>query len=254
MDTAILAQLQQAVEAAPTDTVTRLALVQGLIALQHWEEAAAVGQVLLTTAQPPAEAHTCMGIVYAKQGRTDEAVQQWRQALVTSPDDALTLGNLGILLARQEDLPAAVELLEKAVGQATEWAEAHYALGTVFLRQERTYDAIRAFERAIECCTPYPEAHFNCGNAHALRGLNEDGSVDYYELDRAATAYKTAIQQRPGYAAALYNLGMVYQRTRSVEGVRVWNQYLEATQEIPEEETWRLRAQEYTRDLEDRLR
>ena len=34
----------------------------------------------------------------------------------------------------------------------------------------------------------------------------------------------------------------------------VWDQYLEAAQDRPEEETWRMRAQEYQRDLQDRLR
>jgi hypothetical protein len=46
----------------------------------------------------------------------------------------------------------------------------------------------------------------------------------------------------------------VYQRMGSAEGLRVWNQYIEATQDLPDEEIWRLRAQEYTRDLQDRLR
>jgi hypothetical protein len=40
----------------------------------------------------------------------------------------------------------------------------------------------------------------------------------------------------------------------SAEGVRVWEQYVEATQDLPDEEIWRLRAQEYKRDLQDRLR
>ena len=113
---------------------------------------------------------------------------------------------------------------------------------------------MKAFDGALECCATYPEAHFNRGNAHALRGLEADGALDYYELDCAINAYKTAIQQRPGYAAALYNLGMIYQRMASAEGLRVWEQYLEATHDLADEETWRLRAQEYTRDLQDRLR
>jgi tetratricopeptide (TPR) repeat protein len=254
MDDAVLAHLQQAVQAEPGDASARLALMQGLVTAERWQEAEEVGQTLLAEANPPAAVHACLGIVYAKQARVEEAVQQCRQALVLSPEDALTLFNLGVLLVRQEDVAGAIECLEKAAAQAAEWAEAHYTLGTLLLRQERTYDALRAFERATEHRTPYPEAHFNCGNAHALRGLNEDGSLDYYELDRAATSYKTAIQERPGYAAALFNLGMVYQRMRSAEGLRVWNQYLEATQEQPEEDIWRLRAQEYVRDLEDNLR
>jgi tetratricopeptide (TPR) repeat protein len=123
----------------------------------------------------------------------------------------------------------------------------------VLLRQGRYNEAIKAFERAIAQRDAYPEAHFNRGNAHALKGLEPDGTLDYYELDCAINAYKTAIQQRPGYTAALYSLGMVYGRMTSSEGLRVWDQYLEAARDRPDEDSWRMRAQEYKRDLQDRL-
>lgn len=259
MDDTELARLHQAVQAAPADAAARLALLRGLIAAAQWPEAAQVGSALLqdTFVLEPGlrtAVHTSMSLVYGKQGLWDEAVQQCHQALALQPDDALVLFNLGTLLARQGDAKAALEGLEKAVAQEPQWAEAHYTLGTVLLQQERYREATTAFERALECHATYPEAHFNRGNAHALRGLEADGALDYYELDCAITAYKTAIQQRPGYAAALYNLGMVYQRMASSEGLRVWDQYLEATHDLPDEERWRLRAQEYKRDLQDRLR
>jgi len=259
MDETELARLHQAVQTAPADTETRLALLRGLIAATRWSEAEQVGSALLQDegVQEPgvrAAVHAAMGIVYGKQRRWDEAVQQCQQAVALEPDDALVLGNLGTVLARQGEAKAALEYLEKAVAQESEWAEAHYTMGTLLLQQERYHEAVKAFERALEGRATYPEAHFNRGNAHALRGLEADGSLDYYELDCAINAYKTAIQQRPGYAAALYNLGMVYQRMASSEGLRVWEQYVEATQDLPEEEVWRLRAQEYKRDLQDRLR
>jgi len=254
MDDTELARLQQTVQADPADSAARLALLHGLVEARRWHEAEQVGGPLLQAEDAPVAVYTCMGIIYGKQGRWDEAVQQCRQALALYPDDVLTLFNMGILLVRQDDTKAALECFEKVVEQASDWAEAHYTRGTLLLRQERYQEAIRAFDRAIECRTTYPEAHFNRGNAHALRGLESDGALDYYELDCAINAYKTALQQRPGYAAALYNLGMVYQRMGSAEGLRVWNQYIEATQDLPDEEIWRLRAQEYTHDLQDRLR
>ena len=254
MDETELARLRQAVQIDPADTEVRLALLQGLIAAEQWAEAAQVGSALLQDAGVRTTVHACMGIVYGKQGRWDEAVQQCHQAVALCPDDALVLFNLGIALGRQGDARAALEYLEKAVAQEPQWAEAHYSVGTLLLLQERYHEAIKALERALECRSTYPEAHFNRGNAHALRGLEADGALDYYELDCAINAYKTAIQQRPGYAAALYNLAMVYQRMRSSEGLRVWEQYVEATQDLPDEEVWRLRAQAYEYDLQDRLR
>ncbi len=254
MDETELARLHQAVQTDPADTEARLALLRGLIAAEQWAEAAQVGSALLQDEGARTTVHACMGIVYGKQGRWDEAIQQCHQALALSPDDTLVLFNLGLALAHQGDAKAALEQVEKAVAQEPQWAEAHYSMGTLLLQQERYHEAIKALERALECRSTYPEAHFNHGNAHALRGLEADGALDYYELDCAIKAYKTAIQQRPGYAAALYNLGMVYQRMNSSEGLRVWDQYLEATPDLPDEEVWRLRAQEYKYDLQDRLR
>lgn len=253
MDDTALAQLQQAVQERPEDVDARLALLQALIAVERWPDAAQLGEALVQLAAPPAAVYALLGLVLGKQGRLEEAVQHYRQALTHQPDDALCLLNLGMLLARQDEYQSAREHLEKAIAQIPTWPEAHYTLGTVLVQQERYYEAIRAFDRATEQRTPYPEAHFNRGNAHALKGLEADGSLDYYEMDRAIDAYKLAVQQRPGYTAALYNLGMVYQRLRSAEGLRVWDQYLEAAQAHADEAIWCVRAQEYKRDLQDRL-
>jgi len=259
MDDTELAQLRQTLQANPAQTEARVALLQGLIATAQWPEAEQVGSALLQGEGTQddglqATVFASLGIVYGKLGRWEEAVQQCHQALALQPDEALVLFNLGTLLARQGDAKAALEYLEKAVAQEPQWAEAHYTMGTLLLRQDRYHEAIQAFDRALEGRTTYPEAHFNRGNAHALRALEPTGTLDYYELDCAITSYKTAIQQRPGYTAALYNLGMLYQRMTASDGLRVWDQYLEATQDLPDEEIWRLRAQEYKRDLQDRLR
>jgi tetratricopeptide (TPR) repeat protein len=254
MNSAQLEQLRQAVQAAPQDIETRVTLLQALVATASWQEAEDIGTALLQHGSPPTAVHTLMGIVYGKQRRWSDAIHQCQCALESQPDDALVLFNLGTLLAQQGELPAAQTHLEKAMAQHEQWAEAQYNLGTVLLRQERYREAIDAFKRATEARELYPEAHFSRGNAHAMRGLDTDGTLDYYELDCAINAYKTAIQQRPDYTAALYNLGMIYGRMTSSEGVRVWDQYLEAAKDKPEEDTWRLRAQEYKDDLQDRLR
>ena len=254
MDETELERLRQAARARPEDGEAQLTLLRALVAGERWEEAEGVGDALLQHETPPAATHTLLGVVYGKQERLEEAAQRCRQALAQQPDDALLLFNLGTLLAQQGEYETARETLEKAQEQQGEWAELQYNLGLIFLRQERYSEALDAFERATEQRKAYAEAHFNCGNAHAMKGLESDGSLDYYELDCAISAYKTAIQHRPEYRAALYNLGTLYGRMGSSEGLRVWDQYLEAASDLDEEDTWRLRAQEYKRDLDDRLR
>jgi tetratricopeptide (TPR) repeat protein len=240
--------------ADPESVVTRLTFLRELVAAERWQDAEEAGESLLNSQTPPAVVHSLMSIVYGKRQRVDEAIVQCRQALALQSDDAVTLLNLGILLARQGNMSAALEPLTKVMEVQTGWAEAHYTLGTVLLQQQRYTEAIRAFEDALDCSSTYPEAHFNRGNAHAMKGLDTDGTLDYYELDCAINAYKAALQQRPGYTAALYNLGMLYKRMGSSEGLKVWEQYLEAARNVPEEALWLVRAEEYKRDLQDRLR
>lgn len=253
-DEAEITRLQQAAAADPTDAETRLALLQLLVEAARWKEAEEAGDVLLQEESPPGAAHALMAIVYGKDRRWDAAVGQCRQALEKQPDDPLVMFNLGTLLVQQGDPQAAIEHLEKAIELQSGWAEAHYALGTALLHRERYREAINAFDEAIELRPSYPEAEFNRGNAYAMRGLESNGTMDYYELDCAVQAYKRAIQQRPGYPAALYNLGMVYKRMKSSEGLRVWDEYMEAARPLPEETIWWARAQEFKADLQDRLK
>ncbi len=248
-----LTQLRQAVQAAPEDDDARLALLEALIEAEVWPEADAVGAVLLERDPPSAPVHALLAIVYGKLERWAACVEQAQLAITAQPDDALACFNLGLALARQGQYDEAIEAFDRALKTQEEWPEAHYNRGVALLARDRQDDALDAFERATELCDTYAEAHFSCGNVHALKALESTGLLDYYELDCATTAYKRAVQHRPGYPEALYNMGMLYGRMGSDEGLRVWDQYLEAVSELPEEETYRMRAQEYKRDLQDRL-
>jgi len=232
----------------------RLASLYQLVQDAVWHEALTLAHSLLQETTLAAPAHAVLAMIHGKHGRRDEAMAHCRQAVALCPEDALVLFNMGTLLAQQGTLDEAVTFLQQAVQRADTWAVAHYNLGTVLLRLERYDEAIGAFERAIMHCHAYPEAQFNCGNAHALVALRSNGTLDYYERDCAITAYKAAIQQRPGYTAALYNLGMLYQCMHSAEGLRVWEQYLEASQDLADETVWYRRAVEYKRDLQEHRR
>lgn len=253
MEEVDLAPLRQAVQFTPDDDHARLALLEALIAAEAWQEADAVGTTLLDRDPVPVAAHGMLAIVYGKLERWSACAEQGRQATAHQPDDALACFNLGMALGQQGQYDESIEAFDRALKAHDEWAEAHYHRGVALLACDRQDDALDAFERATELCESYAEAHFGCGNVHALKALESNGLLDYYELDCATTAYKRAVQHRPGYASALYNMGMLYGRMGSDEGIRIWDQYLEATRELPEEERYRMRAQEYKRDLQDRL-
>ena len=253
MDDAELTSLRQAVQEAPEDTEARLALFNALVANEQWEEADEVSAPLLQLDAVPGGAHALFALTYGKLERWAEAVQHSQQALDLQSDDPLLLFNLGTALGHLEDFEEAKRAFEKAVEQQEDWAELQFNLGTICLRLENYSEALDAFERATELRETYAEAHFSCGNVHAMKALDPDGSLDYYEMDCAITAYKRAVHHRPDYTAALYNLGMLYGHMGSDEGLRVWDQYLEAAGEIDEEQTWCMRARQYKERLQERI-
>ena len=159
-DEAEITRMQQAVEADPADSDTRLALLQLLVEAARWKEAEQAGDVLLQEESPAAAAHALMGIVYGKSRRWDAAVGQCRQALEKQPDDPLVMFNLGSLLVQQGDPQAAIEHLEKVTKMQSDWAEAHYALGTALLNRERYREAINSFDDALDLRPAYPGSRF----------------------------------------------------------------------------------------------
>ena len=47
-----------------------------------------------------ARAHNSLGVIAAREGRYDEAIGHWRQAVALDPRDFQTLYNLGTLLVK----------------------------------------------------------------------------------------------------------------------------------------------------------
>jgi protein O-GlcNAc transferase len=146
-----------------------------------------------------AEAHSNLGGALAARGRLDEAVEAYRQAIRIKPDYAEAYYNLGGALGAQGRLDEAIAAYRQAIGIKPDFGEAHYNLGIAFGSQGRLYEAVAAYRRAIEVRPDYAEAHSNLGGALARQG----------RLDEAVDAYGKAIGIEPDYAEAHSNLGLL---------------------------------------------
>ncbi len=65
-----------------------------------------------------ARAHNSLGVIAAQEGRLEEAVARWRQALAADPRDSQTLFNLATTLRRQGHDPEARAFFERYVKEA----------------------------------------------------------------------------------------------------------------------------------------
>jgi tetratricopeptide (TPR) repeat protein len=143
-----------------------------------------------------------LGVALARQGRTAEAVQEYRHALTLEPDAAEARYNLGLAYTLSGRRDEAVAEIEHALRIEPGDAEAHNNLGHLRLAAGQTEAAIASFRRALAIAPYLEQAHYNLALALASRGA----------LDQAERHYREAIALAPGFAGAHNNLGTVLQQ------------------------------------------
>jgi tetratricopeptide (TPR) repeat protein len=144
-----------------------------------------------------ADAHNNLGSVLARQGNTDKAIQQFKQAIRLNPGYAVAYNNLGNALARQGNFDEAIQQYRQAIRLNPNSAEAHNALGIALAREGNFDEAVQQHEQALQLNPDYAQAHNSLGNALARQG----------KLDEAIQQYRQALQLNPGNMEAHYNLG-----------------------------------------------
>ena len=110
-----------------------------------------------------ARAHYNLGIAFAEQGRREEAIQRFVEALRLDPAYAEAHGNLGVLLAEQGRREEAMEHDAQALRLNPSLAETHNNLGVLLAGQGRREEAIRHFETALRLKPDFAQAFRNLG-------------------------------------------------------------------------------------------
>jgi tetratricopeptide (TPR) repeat protein len=176
-------------------------------------------------------AHYNLGIVLSEQGKTDQAIDQYRQAIALRSDYTEAHYNLGRLLAEQGQFDDAIAHYEEALKTSPTDAEAQNNLGVTLFGIGRADDAIVHYRKALEIQPNYPEASCNLANALIATG-DFDGAILRYSaclsvipdqpeaqynlasallrkghMDEAIVHYQKALQLKPKNADAHANLG-----------------------------------------------
>ncbi len=129
--------------------------------------------------RPSADLHHRLGAAYAEMGRQDEAIRQYRRALVVDPDSPTVLGELGAALLQQCKVdsvaPAIVpELL--AGGTAVESKE---EAGVLLAEIVRLLEAIKCLRRAILLSGGTSRLHTDLGHALWLQGKRDEAAGQF---------------------------------------------------------------------------
>ena len=133
-----------------------------------------------------------LGLLAAREGRSDEAIAYFQQALALSPDHLVALENLGNVYRQQKNWGEARKLLDRAVSVGPNDAEANYSLGMVYAQLNDVDRAQNYLERALKLRPGYPEALNNLGILSLRRNHPEQAVANFEECIRVAPAFDQA--------------------------------------------------------------
>jgi tetratricopeptide (TPR) repeat protein len=157
-----------------------------------------------------ANAWNNLGLIATREGRTEEAVRCFQEALHSSPDHLIALKNLGNAYRLQKDWDKAHKTFERALEASPSDAEANYGLGMVFAQADDSERAYEYLQRALKSRPDYPEALNNLGILY-LRTQRRD---------QAVASFEECIRVAPAFDQSYLNLARVYAVERASEKAR----------------------------------
>jgi Tfp pilus assembly protein PilF len=137
-----------------------------------------------------------MGNVLEGEGRLDEAISHYTEALQIDPNLSDSYNNIGLALTKQGRADEAIPNFLKAIRINPNHAAAHYNLGTVLASQGKLDEAINHFRESIRIKPEHDKAYNNLGNVLLMQGI----------IDEAIESYREALRINPDYVMAHENL------------------------------------------------
>jgi tetratricopeptide (TPR) repeat protein len=224
-----------ALSAAAAAAIVIAAAIGTSAQVRHWRNSEALWQHAVDVTTGNYRAHNSLGALMGNQGRTNEAIRHFEEALRLQPDaseahhihhnigraladsgriadsiphyrEALRIrpdfpeahNNLGLALANLGRFDEAREHYERAIALAPGMAVAHNNLGLALYALGKADDAMTQYSEAIRLDPAYADAYNNRGFAHATAGRGDPAMADF----RAAVAI------RPGFEDARFNLAL----------------------------------------------
>ena len=143
-------------------------------------------------------AHSNLGLLLKNEGRIEEAIEHYHQALQIAPDAWDALNDLGVALAAKGQFDEAIEYYRKSLQIDPNRFAVQNNLGHALAAEGRFDEAIECYRKALQINPNFSDALNNLGNALAARG----------QSDEAIECYRQALQINPDFPEALNNLGV----------------------------------------------
>jgi Flp pilus assembly protein TadD len=141
-----------------------------------------------------------LGLLSTREGRMDQAIAHFQEALRVSPDYWIALENLGNAYRLQKRWDDARITLQRALAARPRDSEANYNLAMVFAQTDDPARAFDYLQKALQLRPTYPEALNNLGVLY----------LRTHRRDQAVTKFEECIRVAPGFDQSYLNLARVY--------------------------------------------
>jgi tetratricopeptide (TPR) repeat protein len=154
--------------------------------------------------EKPKDTSTAYGLEWLalaanRDGRKDEAVELFRQAIELKPGSCQFHTSLGLTLVSAKRLPEGIAELERGVELCPDSVYALDGLSGAYLQARQPAKAAPIAERSIRIAPHLPHAYYDLGRARISEGRAAD----------AEDAFRKALDRKPDYFNAAYALAMV---------------------------------------------
>jgi tetratricopeptide (TPR) repeat protein len=188
--------------------------------LVHWRDTASLFEYMLTLTPNAASLHNMLGIELDAQGRFEEAVEHFREALKGEIDRDKILTNTGNSLLSQGKFDEAEEYFRQSLKISPYDPETITNMANMFCMQGKFDEAENYYHRALKIKPDYVPAHYNFGVALQMQG----------RTDEAIPHYRQALKLKPDDTGIYNNLGCALISENNLsEAVEIFNKALRIT-------------------------
>ena len=149
----------------------------------YWKDSGTVFSHAVAVTENNYQARKALGDFYWSQGRQNEALDLYRQAIQMYPRFEGAHLNLGAVLNETGHVYEAIDEFKQAINLKPDDPSAYNDLGAV-LGQGHLDESIRLFQKAIQLDPNYADAHKNLGQAMDQTGNLEEAVRQYQQVIR----------------------------------------------------------------------
>jgi tetratricopeptide (TPR) repeat protein len=189
----------------------------------YWKDGVTLFKHAVEVTEMNIIAHTNLGVALFEQGKVEEAIKEYSEALAIQPNFAKAHNNLGVALAKQGKPEEASRHYREAMRPT--FFEPYGNLAAIQMEQGKTEEAIENYAEAIRIKPDYFDGHIDLGIALGRLG----------KVEEAIGHYLAALRIKPDSMRAHFNLAeALAKQGKAEEAIQHYSEALRVDPEVAE--------------------